>query len=63
MPSSQIATNRNNTMKITLQQSQKVYFVSDFHLGTPDDISSRKREDKIVKWLGEIEADAAAVFL
>ncbi len=49
-------------MKIRLKDQQKVYFVSDFHLGTPDLKSSREREQKIIKWLGEIEKDAAAVF-
>ncbi|MFO7824978.1 MAG: UDP-2,3-diacylglucosamine diphosphatase [Cyclobacterium sp.] len=49
-------------MKIRLAKGQKVYFVSDFHLGTPDPESSRQREEKIVKWLGEIEEDAAAIF-
>jgi len=58
----QSATNLDNTMKLSLNKSQKVYFVSDFHLGTPDDLSSRKREEKIVRWLSEIEKDAAAVF-
>jgi UDP-2,3-diacylglucosamine hydrolase len=49
-------------MNISLKPSQKVYFASDFHLGTPDASSSKKREDKIVSWLDEIEKDAAAVF-
>ncbi|WP_073094908.1 UDP-2,3-diacylglucosamine diphosphatase [Cyclobacterium lianum] len=49
-------------MKIRLNREQKVYFVSDFHLGTPDDDASRKREEKIVRWLGEIEEQAAAIF-
>jgi UDP-2,3-diacylglucosamine hydrolase len=41
----------------------KLYFASDFHLGTPDYISSREREDKIVRWLDMIKVDAAEVFL
>jgi UDP-2,3-diacylglucosamine hydrolase len=49
-------------MKIELNQ-KKVYFASDFHLGAPDAISSRKREDKIIRWLKSIQDDAAAIFL
>ena len=41
----------------------KLYFASDFHLGTPDYVSSREREDKIVRWLDMIKADAAEIFL
>jgi UDP-2,3-diacylglucosamine hydrolase len=41
----------------------KLYFASDFHLGVPDYVSSRAREDKIVRWLDMIKADAAEVFL
>jgi len=41
----------------------KLYFASDFHLGVPDYASSRVREDKIVRWLDMIKADAAEVFL
>ncbi|RKR80662.1 UDP-2,3-diacylglucosamine hydrolase [Mucilaginibacter gracilis] len=41
----------------------KLYFASDFHLGVPNYISSREREDKIVRWLDMIKIDAAEVFL
>jgi UDP-2,3-diacylglucosamine hydrolase len=43
--------------------SKKIYFASDFHLGTPDQQSSRDREDKIISWLNSIRNDAAAIFL
>jgi len=43
--------------------NKKVFFASDFHLGTPTPISSKEREKKIVKWLSEIEHEAAAIFL
>lgn len=49
-------------MKIELNH-KKVYFASDFHLGAPDAISSRNREDKIIRWLKSIQDDAAAIFL
>lgn len=40
-----------------------IYFASDFHLGAPDHESSRNREDKIIRWLDEIEDDAKEIFL
>jgi len=50
-------------MNINLKENQKVFFASDFHLGTPDHQTSRKREDKIIRWLKSIENEAAAIFL
>lgn len=41
----------------------KLYFASDFHLGAPSYISSREREDRLVRWLDMVKADAAEVFL
>src|SRR5882757_8669504 len=41
----------------------KIYFASDFHLGTGTYASSRNREDRLVHWLDFIKADAAEVFL
>jgi UDP-2,3-diacylglucosamine hydrolase len=41
----------------------KIYFASDFHLGAPDDKSSREREKKIVRWLDAIQEDAEALYL
>jgi UDP-2,3-diacylglucosamine hydrolase len=43
--------------------SKKIYFASDFHLGAPDYESSLVREKKIVSWLNHIEKDAAEIFL
>lgn len=50
-------------MNISLNNNQRVFFASDFHLGAPDHISSREREQKIVRWLSHIQDDAAAIFL
>ncbi|MDN3670183.1 UDP-2,3-diacylglucosamine diphosphatase [Echinicola jeungdonensis] len=50
-------------MNINISATQKVFFASDFHLGAPNRKSSRKREDKIIRWLENIEEEAAAVFL
>ena len=44
-------------------QGKKIYFASDFHLGAPNYVASREREDKIVRWLDSISHDAAEVFL
>jgi UDP-2,3-diacylglucosamine hydrolase len=42
---------------------KKIYFASDFHLGVPSYEQSFEREQRIVKWLDSIKADAAEVFL
>ena len=41
----------------------KIYFASDFHLGSPNLKDSHKREKLIVKWLDEIKKDAKAIYL
>jgi UDP-2,3-diacylglucosamine hydrolase len=41
----------------------KIYFASDFHLGTGTYDASREREVRLVRWLDLIKADAAEVFL
>ncbi|MHA6246735.1 UDP-2,3-diacylglucosamine diphosphatase [Pontibacter sp. CAU 1760] len=46
-----------------LPPGKKVYFASDFHLGVPDEATSRAREKKIVRWLDTIRHDAAAILL
>lgn len=46
-----------------IKPGEKVYFASDFHLGTPTKEDSLKRELRIVKWLDEIKKDAKAIFL
>lgn len=42
---------------------KKVYFLSDFHLGVPDHVSSLAREKKIVRFLDEARKDAAVLFV
>ena len=51
-----------NTQGTTSDQ-KKVYFASDFHLGTPTAASSIAREKKIVAWLEMVRTDADAIFL
>ena len=44
-------------------QNKKTYFVSDFHLGVDARLSSREREQQIVRWLDSIRDRAAAIYL
>lgn len=53
---------RSNVLDLSFK-GKKVYFASDFHLGAPNEIESKKREQKIIRWLNEISTDAEAVFL
>ena len=46
-----------------LAPGQKIYFLSDFHLGAPDYDASRIREKKIVSFLDKIQADAHTIFI
>ena len=43
--------------------SKKIYFLSDFHLGTPDHAGSIAREKIIVQFLESIRTTAAALFI
>ena len=42
---------------------KKIYFASDFHLGVPNDATSKEREKRIVQWLDQIKHDAEEIFL
>jgi UDP-2,3-diacylglucosamine hydrolase len=42
---------------------KKIYFLSDFHLGVPDRQASLDREKRIIRFLEEISADAAEIFI
>lgn len=42
---------------------KKIYFSSDNHLGAPTLEASKPREEKFVRWLNEVQKDAAAIFL
>lgn len=41
----------------------KIYFASDFHLGSGSYASIREREDRVVRWLDMIKADATEIYL
>lgn len=42
---------------------KKIFFASDFHLGIPDEATSREREIRIVDWLNHIQPNCAELFL
>ena len=42
---------------------KKIYFLSDFHLGTPNPTESLLREKKIVAFLDNIKKTASAIFI
>jgi len=50
-------------IELHIPVDKKVYFASDFHLGFPDEQSSRDREKKLISWMNQIENDAAHLFL
>ena len=43
--------------------SKKIYFLSDFHLGAPNEAASLVREKKIIQFLDEIKHDALEIFV
>jgi UDP-2,3-diacylglucosamine hydrolase len=43
--------------------SKKIYFLSDFHLGAPDQQNSLEREKRIVSFLDEIKAETEELFI
>ena len=49
--------------ELHIPAGKKIYFASDNHLGAPDRLKSRNREQKFVTWLDGLKADAHAVFL
>jgi UDP-2,3-diacylglucosamine hydrolase len=46
-----------------MPEEKTIYFISDLHLGFPDEESSRQREKKIVQWLTQIQANCDELFL
>jgi UDP-2,3-diacylglucosamine hydrolase len=48
---------------IALEQGQKVYFLSDFHLGVPTHADSLAREKRVISCLNQMAEDAKAIFL
>jgi UDP-2,3-diacylglucosamine hydrolase len=48
---------------INTAEKKKVFFASDFHLGTPADQPSLVREKKVVSWLRNIKSEAQHIFI
>lgn len=46
-----------------MQESKKIYFASDAHLGYPSHDESLIREKRLVKWLDTVWHDASEIFL
>lgn len=46
-----------------MPEAKSIFFASDFHLGVPDESSSRKREQHIIQWLDSVSSKAAAIYL
>ena len=46
-----------------MADNKKIYFLSDFHLGAPDAVSSLVREKKIIAFLDEIKSQASRIFI
>ncbi|MDR2283953.1 MAG: UDP-2,3-diacylglucosamine diphosphatase, partial [Sphingobacterium sp.] len=46
-----------------MQIAKKIYFASDFHLGSYPKEQSEIREREIVKWLDHIKQDASELYL
>ena len=46
-----------------MADNKKIYFLSDFHLGAPDAVSSLVREKKIIAFLDEIKNQASRIFI
>ncbi len=60
---------RAQTRRVTVQpplvlpEGKRVYVASDLHLGVPTAEASRAREQRFVRWLDSIRADAGALIL
>jgi|SRR5690606_31230464 len=47
---------------IRMATRNKIYFASDFHLGSYPLVNSKEREQSIVAWLNSIQEDASAIY-
>ncbi len=48
---------------MNLHPNKNIYFLSDFHLGSPNPAASLQREKRIVKFLESIKNDAEQIFI
>ncbi|MDB5227142.1 MAG: hypothetical protein JWN78_1335 [Bacteroidota bacterium] len=49
-------------LNISLEPGKKIYFLSDLHLRAPDHATSLIREQKVIRFIESIEANAHAIF-
>jgi len=50
-------------MSITIPKGKKIYFSSDNHLGAPNKVESKLKEQKFLRWLDLVKKDACGIFL
>ncbi|HLF34652.1 MAG TPA: UDP-2,3-diacylglucosamine diphosphatase [Cyclobacteriaceae bacterium] len=50
-------------LSLSVPENKRVYFASDFHLGSPSHSVSLEREKKVVRWLNSIMHDAHSLFI
>jgi UDP-2,3-diacylglucosamine hydrolase len=55
--------NAPNIKNIQLKLGKKIFFASDFHLGTPSKAESLERERRIIRWLESISHEAQTIVL
>ncbi len=48
---------------IDILPGKKIYFASDQHFGAPTPAKSKIREERFIRWLDQIKADAQVLFL
>lgn len=58
-----MSTKAQVPVQIIVPDGKQVYFASDFHLGIAGRLSAKDRERQIVRWLDQVQLDAAAIFL
>jgi len=44
-------------------ENKKTYFISDVHLGLPNESESLKRERKLIEWISSIQSEMEALYL
>jgi UDP-2,3-diacylglucosamine hydrolase len=58
-----IAAVKNMPTTLQIAAGKKIFFLSDFHLGAPNEAASRVREKKIVAFLESIKNEMSHLFL
>ena len=50
-------------LPMQIAKGKKIFFISDFHLGSPDRLTSLQRERYIIQFLESVEEQAAEIFI